>query len=86
MISIRLGKQCNKKQITENMISSLKKYPGCCDRVWLEDPYGYPMISDFQEFGMKMKGAYKKFTEAGFVCDAQMSNTISGNGCGYYMD
>lgn len=59
-----------------NFYDAVKKYPGCCDEVWLCSYYGWPPLEKHRELAHIFKEEAKKLRAAGIKVSVQLSNTI----------
>ena len=82
MINLRLGTHHQNTAGTERLLEQIRKYPGCCDRVWFSTLYGYPLLETHQQAAEEARSAAQEYRKNKITVDLQISNTI---GHGDYM-
>jgi hypothetical protein len=82
MINLRLGTHHQNTAGTERLLEQIRKYPGCCDRVWFSTLYGYPLLETHQQAAEEARSAAQEYRKNKITVDLQISNTI---GHGEYM-
>ncbi len=82
MIAIRLGTHHKDPAQAKALLDMLRRYPGCCDEVWLCSEYGFPPLETHVAAAEQWETVAEMFRREGIRVSLQISNTV---GHGAYM-
>jgi len=76
MLTLRLGKGHSRPEFFNPLIETLKRYPECCDEVWLCSQVAYPKIETHEEIADAFAVMGEAFRKLGIRVSLQITNTL----------